>query len=111
VDSLVELVFDLVRYAVIVPAAALWERRWWAARLAAVIYVVAPPAASAYVAVTVTPPPLPWGWLPYGILLIWAANLIEVLLEAMGDGLRGLWRCLRRAPSTPPPDGRPDPAP
>lgn len=106
-DSLVELVFDLVRYAVIVPAGWLWERWRWAA----VVYVVAPPAASAYVAVTVTPPPLPWGWLPYAILVIWAANLLEVLFEAIGDGLRGLWRRLRRAPSTPPPDGRRDPAP
>ena len=102
--------FELVRIAVIVPALLLWECGWWG-RTAAIAYVVGPPAASAYVAITVTPPPLPWGWLPYGILLVWAANLVEVIFEAIIDKLRHLWHRFRDAPSTPPPGGRPDPRP
>ncbi|MBX6354475.1 MAG: hypothetical protein IRZ05_01315 [Micromonosporaceae bacterium] len=108
-DLLPWAVFELARIAVAVPALLLWERGWWG-RIAAIVYVVGLPAASAYVAVTVTPPPLPWGWLPYGILLVWAANLLEALGEAIGDGLRGIWRRIRKAPGTALPGGRPDPA-
>jgi hypothetical protein len=89
VDSLLGAVVDVIRTAVVVPAGLLWLRGRWG-RMAAVAYVVVPIAASMYVAIAVTPSPLPWGWLPYGILLIWGINLLDLLVQAIGAGLSWL---------------------
>lgn len=89
-----EALLEIVRYLVLVPAIWLWQRGWWG-RLGALAYVVLPPVVAGYVAVTELPALLPWGWPLYGILLIWAVNLLEVAIELVKDGVRYAWRRLR----------------